>query len=54
MSHWPPEVCGTEECVEAHTKVDVMVDIPAFRALLQVGVISVGTYWAGKAVTELT
>ncbi|GAX80047.1 hypothetical protein CEUSTIGMA_g7486.t1 [Chlamydomonas eustigma] len=35
VSHWPPEICGTEECVEAHTKVDVLVDIPAFRALLE-------------------
>lgn len=35
VAHWPPEECGTEECVEAHTKVDVKVDIPAFRALLQ-------------------
>lgn len=35
VSNWPPENCGTEECVEAHTKVDVMVDIPAFRKLLQ-------------------
>ena len=34
VSRWPPEECGTEECVEAHTKVDVKVDIEAFRALL--------------------
>jgi len=35
VAHWPPEQCGTEECVEAHTKVDVKVDIPALRALLE-------------------
>lgn len=35
VAHWPPEECGTEECVEAQTKVDVKVDIQAFRALLQ-------------------
>ncbi|KAL4450135.1 hypothetical protein ABPG77_010804 [Micractinium sp. CCAP 211/92] len=31
---WEPLQCNTEECVEAHTNVDVRVDIPAFRALL--------------------
>lgn len=35
VAHWPPEECGTEECVEAHTKVDVKVDLDAFRALLR-------------------
>ena len=36
VAHWPPEECGTEECVEAHTRVDVYVDVPAFRKLLAV------------------
>ncbi|PRW56929.1 glycosyltransferase family 61 [Chlorella sorokiniana] len=31
---WEPLQCNTEECVEAHTNVDVIVDIAAFRALL--------------------
>jgi protein O-GlcNAc transferase len=31
---WEPLQCNTEECVEAHTNVDVRVDIGSFRALL--------------------
>ncbi|PSC72084.1 EGF domain-specific O-linked N-acetylglucosamine transferase [Micractinium conductrix] len=31
---WEPLECNTEECVEAHTNVDVRLDIPAFRSLL--------------------
>lgn len=34
VGHWPSGQCGTEECVEAHTNVDVIVDIQQFKALL--------------------
>ncbi|MEW5301672.1 MAG: hypothetical protein WDW36_004517 [Sanguina aurantia] len=34
IGHWPTGECGTEECVEAHTSVDVIVDIPEFKKLL--------------------
>ncbi|EFN54929.1 expressed protein [Chlorella variabilis] len=34
FGEWEPLQCNTEECVEAHTNVDVRVDIDAFRALL--------------------
>ena len=31
---WEGLACNTEECVEAHTNVDVVVDVPQLRALL--------------------
>jgi protein O-GlcNAc transferase len=34
FGRWAPRQCDTEECVEAHTNVDVVVDVPALRALL--------------------
>lgn len=27
IGSWPASQCGTEECVEAHTRVDVTVDV---------------------------
>lgn len=31
VAHWPASQCGTEECVEAHTRVDVIIDIQGVR-----------------------
>ena len=39
----------TEDCVEAHTNVDVVVNVNEFRALLQDRLPHV---WAGKSVSE--
>lgn len=39
--------CDTDECVEAHTTVDVVVDIPELRALLRDRLPRV---WAGERV----
>uniref|UniRef100_A0A7S3QL56 Glycosyltransferase 61 catalytic domain-containing protein n=1 Tax=Dunaliella tertiolecta TaxID=3047 RepID=A0A7S3QL56_DUNTE len=35
VAHWPASQCGTEECVEAHTRVDLYVDIPQVKQLLE-------------------
>ncbi|KAJ9523194.1 hypothetical protein QJQ45_023985 [Haematococcus lacustris] len=55
VAHWPASQCGTEECVEAHTRVDVLVDLDevglGVRALLDSRLPLV---WAGKAVREAT
>lgn len=32
--NWTQQECSVEECVEAATKVDVVVDLEAFKALL--------------------
>ncbi|EIE21972.1 hypothetical protein COCSUDRAFT_66769 [Coccomyxa subellipsoidea C-169] len=32
---WEPLQCSTEDCVEAHTNVDVVVNLDEFRALLE-------------------
>jgi protein O-GlcNAc transferase len=34
FGNWTVGECWTEECVEAHTNVDVIVDLQAVRALL--------------------
>uniref|UniRef100_A0A1D1ZZ55 Glycosyltransferase 61 catalytic domain-containing protein n=1 Tax=Auxenochlorella protothecoides TaxID=3075 RepID=A0A1D1ZZ55_AUXPR len=34
FGNWTTEMCDTEECVEAHTTVDVVVDVEAVRQLL--------------------
>lgn len=34
FGNWTGKQCDTEECVEAHTRVDVRVDVRAVRALL--------------------
>jgi len=39
----------TEDCVEAHTNVDVVVNVNEFRALLKDRLPHV---WAGKSVAE--
>ena len=39
----------TEDCVEAHTNVDVVVNVNEFRALLQDRLPHI---WAGKSVAE--
>ena len=39
----------TEDCVEAHTNVDVVVNVNEFRALLEDRLPHV---WAGKSVAE--
>ncbi|GLI68019.1 hypothetical protein VaNZ11_012320 [Volvox africanus] len=49
VGHWPAGQCGTEECVEAHTNVDVIVNIPEFKALLDDRLPFV---WAGATVSE--
>ena len=43
---WPPLTCATEECVEAHTNVDVIVNVPEFRALLADRLPLVRAGWA--------
>ncbi len=35
FGNWTNQECWTEECVEAHTNVDVIVDVEAVRALLR-------------------
>lgn len=35
VAHWPASQCGTEECVEAHTRVDVIVDVPGVRLCIR-------------------
>lgn len=47
VGHWPAGQCGTEECVEAHTNVDVIVNIEEFKALLDDRLPYV---WAGAKV----
>ena len=44
---WAGVKCDTEECVEAHTNIDVIVDIVAVRALL---VSRLPLVWNGTAV----
>ena len=34
VGHWWAWECGTEECVEAHTRVDIKVNISEFKSLL--------------------
>ena len=34
FGNWTDSQCKTEECVEAHTNVDVIVDIPQLKKLL--------------------
>ncbi len=31
IGHWPASECGSEECVEAHTRVDLSVDVKEVR-----------------------
>jgi len=47
VGHWPASQCGTEECVEAHTRVDVIIDVPAVRDLLRDRLPLV---WAGTPI----
>ncbi|PNW72188.1 hypothetical protein CHLRE_16g678600v5 [Chlamydomonas reinhardtii] len=49
VGHWPAGQCGTEECVEAHTNVDVIVDLAEFKALLDDRLPHV---WAGEGVQQ--
>ncbi|KAG2434032.1 hypothetical protein HXX76_007760 [Chlamydomonas incerta] len=51
VGHWPAGQCGTEECVEAHTNVDVIVDLDEFKALLDDRLPHV---WAGESVQKAT
>ncbi|KAL3161243.1 hypothetical protein ABBQ38_009607 [Trebouxia sp. C0009 RCD-2024] len=46
---WTSQQCATEDCVEAHTNVDVVVNVNEFRALLRDRLPHV---WAGKSVAE--
>jgi hypothetical protein len=46
---WAGTKCDTEECVEAHTGVDVVVDVAAVRAVL---VDRLPYVWAGTAPAE--
>ncbi|KAL0050159.1 hypothetical protein WJX82_005404 [Trebouxia sp. C0006] len=46
---WTSQQCATEDCVEAHTNVDVVVNVNEFRALLKDRLPHV---WAGKSVAE--
>jgi protein O-GlcNAc transferase len=34
FSHWGRDECASEDCVEAHTNVDVTVDLAALKLLL--------------------
>jgi protein O-GlcNAc transferase len=49
FGNWTVGECWTEECVEAHTNVDVIVDLQAVRALLDSRLPLV---FQGKSVKE--
>lgn len=49
VGHWLSAQCSSEECVEAHTNVDVVVDIPEFKALLESRLPFV---WNGSTVRQ--
>ena len=46
---WTVDQCATEDCVEAHTNVDVLVDVAQIRALLADRLPLV---WAGASIAE--
>lgn len=49
FGNWTSEQCSTEDCVEAHTNVDVIVDLDEFRALLDSRLPLV---WGGSSVHD--
>eukprot|EP00877_Chromochloris_zofingiensis_P011468 jgi/Chrzof1/6575/Cz19g01180.t1 len=49
FANWTNEECWMEDCVEAHTNVDVVVDLVAFKALLD---SRLSLVFAGVSVEE--
>lgn len=49
FSNWTKTECLTEDCTEASTRVDIVVDLVAFKALLDSRLPLV---FAGKSVAE--